>query len=104
MSKIPKIFKPDMEFVDNNKKAFYSYLEDCDDIESESFTDGLSVDDFFNKVSNSGKYVFNKSVVIITKDKKYNTKIAGKFGNRVITLDGDTINADDIIKIYEKNK
>lgn len=99
MSKIPKIFKPEMEFIDNNRKAFYSYLKDTDE---EVADNSLSVDEFFNKVSNSGTYVFNKKVIIVTNNKKYDTRIAGRFGDRIITLDGDSIKTGDIVKIYEK--
>lgn len=98
--KRPEIFKPNMNFKDNNKKAFYSYLEetDFDDSDLESY----NVIDFINSLSNSGSYVFNKKVVIVTKDNKYDTRIAGKMGNRLITLDNDSININDIVKIYEK--
>ena len=40
--------------------------------------------------------------MIVTKDKTYDTRIAGKLGNRLITLDNDSININDIKKIYEK--
>ena len=61
----------------------------------------MDVVDFINKLSHDG-YVFNKRVVIVTRDKTYDTKIAGRLGNRIITLDSDSINIDDIVKIYEK--
>ena len=55
-----------------------------------------------NKLAKSGSYIFNKDVIIVTKDKKYETRIAGKLGDRIVTLDNDSININDIIKIYEK--
>lgn len=100
MEKKPEIFKPNMSFIDNNKKAYYSFLEEP--LKEEKTDEGYSVEDFFNKVSGSGSYVFNKKVVILTKNKKYDTKIAGNFNNKIITLDNDSIDKKDIIKIYEK--
>ena len=103
MNKKPNIFKPNMDFIDTNKKAYYSYLEkpfikDEDKEEKEN----VDVLEFLNKLSNNGSYVFNKRVVIVTDNKTYDTKIAGKLGNRLITLDNESIKIDDIKKIYEK--
>ncbi len=105
MSKKPEIFKPNMSFTDNNKKAYYSYLEDPLEIENENIEkteDTTDVIGFLNNISSSGSYVFNKKVIIVTNDRTYDTRIAGKLGNRLITLDNDSINIDDIKKIYEK--
>lgn len=102
MGKKPEIFKPNMSFIDNNKKAYYSYLEEPSLREDEKMEELSDVQDFLNKVSGSVGYVFNKRVVITTKEKTYDTKIAGKIGNRLITLDNDSININDILKIYEK--
>ena len=102
MGKKPEIFKPNMSFIDNNKKAYYSYLEEPSEREEESFEESENVQDFLNKITGSGRYVFNRKVVIVTKDKTYDTKIAGKLGDKIITLDSDSINIDDIVKIYEK--
>ena len=101
MNKKPNIFKPNMDFIDNNKKAYYSYLENPY-IEEHKKEDNIDVLDFLNDLSNSSSYVFNKRVVIITSNKTYDTRIAGKLGNRLITLDNDSININDIEKIYEK--
>ena len=97
MNKKPEIFKPNMNFKDNNKKAYYSFLEETKQEESEE----KDVIEFLNELATTS-YVFNKRVVIITKDKTYDTRIAGKLGNKIITLDNDSINIDDITKIYEK--
>ena len=102
MGKKPEIFKPNMSFIDNNKKAYYSYLEEPSLRKEEEKEELGGVQDFLNKISNSGGYVFNKKVVIVTKDKTYDTKIAGKIGNRLVTIDNDSISINDILKIYEK--
>ena len=101
MCKKPEIFKPNMSFIDNNKKAYYSYLEEPS-LEVEEQEEVEDVHDFLNKISGGGRYVFNRRVVIVTKDKTYDTKIAGKLGNRIVTLDNNSIKIDDIVKIYEK--
>ncbi len=109
MNKKPEIFKPNMDFIDNNEKAYVSFLQNGDSkFDASDFLDddsdgNLSVDviSFINGLSNDG-YVFNKRVVIVTKNRTYDTRIAGKIGNRIITLDSDSINIDDIVKIYEK--
>lgn len=105
MNKKPEIFKPNMDFIDNNEKAYVSFLQNGDkrnDI-SGFVNDNTTVDviDFVNGLSKNG-YVFNKRVVIVTKNKTFDTRVAGKIGNRIITLDNDSINIDDIVKIYEK--
>lgn len=103
MGKKPEIFKPNMEFKDNNKKAYYSYLEEPFVKQEESIEENkLDVIDFLNTLAASSSYVFNRKVVIVTKDKTYDTRIAGKLGNKIITLDNNSIDIDDIIKIYEK--
>ena len=52
-----------------------------------------------NNLFNINGYIFNKNVEIITKNKKYSTKIAGKVNNYIITLDNDIINISDIMDI-----
>ena len=102
MDKKPEIFKPEIGKVDNNKKTYYSFLEDRLDIETDKYEENEDVIDFMNKFAKSGSYIFNKDVIIVTKDKKYETRIAGKLGDRIVTLNNDSININDIIKIYEK--
>ena len=102
MDKKPEIFKPEIGRIDNNKKAYYSFLEDRLDIKTEKYEENEDVIDFRNKLAKSGSYIFNKDVIIVTKDKKYETRIAGKLGDRIVTLNNDSININDIIKIYEK--
>ena len=106
MNKKPEIFKPNMEFIDNNEKAYVSFLHNNEDIFDsrdalENIDTSVNVINFINGLSHDG-YVFNKRVVIVTNNKTYDTRIAGKIGNRIITLDGDSINIDDIVNIYEK--
>ena len=56
----------------------------------------ISVDEKIDKLFNTNGYVFSKNVEIVTNDKVYNTKIAGKVNNHIITLDNDIIKISDI--------
>ena len=79
--------------IDNNQNY-------CDvkkeEVEIDYIDNKISIDDKLNKLFNSNGYIFNIDVKIITNDKAYNTKIAGKVGNNIITLDNDIININDI--------
>ena len=55
-----------------------------------------SIDEKLSELFNTNGYVFNVNVQIITNDKTYNTKIASKVGDNIITLDNDIININDI--------
>ena len=101
MDQKSSIFKPNMNFIDTNKKTYYSYLEKPF-IKDNNTEEDIDVLEFLNKLSNNGSYVFSKRVTIITNNKTYNTRVAGKIGNKIITLDNDSIDINDIKKIYEK--
>lgn len=101
MNNKPNIFKPDIGKVDNNEKIFYSFLEDRVGVSIDGALDEAPID-FINRLVKSGSYMFSKNVIIKANGKIYDTKIAGKIGNRIITLDNDSINIEDIEKIYEK--
>ena len=96
------IFKPNIGSVNNNQNAYYSFLEKDETRVNNSSSKKEDVNSFINKLSSKGEYIFSKQVIIETNDKTYDTKIAGKMGNRIVTLDGDTINIDDIKSVSEK--
>lgn len=101
MKKIPKIFKPNIEHqINNNRNVYYSFIEDKVDSYSEDYTEDPI--DTLNRLIKENAYIFNKKVLIKTKNKDYLTKIAGKMGEVVITIDGDSININDITQIVEK--
>ena len=80
--------------IDNNQN--YCDVDNNEIIEN---TDVLSVDDKIKKLFDTNGYVFNVDVKIITSNKTYNTRIAGRVGNNIITLDNDIININDINNI-----
>ena len=80
--------------IDNNQN--YCDVKEKEEIISNKDNRNLSVDDKLKKLFNTDGYVFNVDVKIITSEKTYNTKIAGKVNNHLITLDNDVININDI--------
>ena len=98
MEKKSSVFKPDVKGVDNNKKVYYSFLDDNLDVKK-SEEDPRA---FIDKLDNDGSYIFSKKVIIKTKDKTYDTKIAGKIKDKIITTKSQVIPIDSIISIYEK--
>ena len=63
----------------------------------------LSIEDKLKELFNRNGYIFNVDVQIITNNQEYDTKIASKVGNHLITLDNDIININDIKDIIIKN-
>ena len=86
VNKINKKISNNQNYCDINNNNYSQNIED----------DELSIDEKLKKLFNTNGYVFNISVKIITNDKTYNTKIAGKVNNYIITLDNDVINIKDI--------
>ena len=77
--------------------------EDIPTIENKDNDNQLSVEDKINRLFKRNGYIFNVDVKIITKDKEYNTKIATKIKNHLITLDNDIIDINNIQDIIIKN-
>ena len=91
-----EIFKPSIDKnINNNEKVFYSSTEEY------SLEKQESLDEFFNRISSSGSYIFSHKVIIKTKDNLYETKIAGRVGNSIITVDDNVIPINDVISIEE---
>ena len=65
--------------------------------------DNLSVREKLTQIFNRNGYTFNVNVKIITNIKEYNTKIAGRVNDHIITLDNDIININDIKDIVILN-
>lgn len=100
MEKKGSMYKPRIGNIDNNQKIYYSYLEDK--LSTDYNENSLNIEDFLKNLNSDGSYIFNKDVVIETFDDVYNTRIAGKIGSRIVTLDNRSIDMKDIKKIYEK--
>ena len=77
--------------IDNNQ----NYC-DVSNNSKKNISNDLTVEEKINKLFNTNGYVFNIDVKIITDNKTYDTKVAGKIGNNLITLDNDVISIKEI--------
>ena len=77
--------------MDNNQN-YCDVLNNSEKI----INNNVSVEDKIKELFNTNGYVFNINVKIITNSKTYNTKVAGRVGNNLITLDNDVIHIKDI--------
>ena len=96
-----KIFVGKFEKKVGNNQSFYDIKEENNDYtlvkdNNKTINEKLSVKEKIDKLLNRNGYVFNVDVKIITYNKEYQTKIAGKVNNHLITLDNDIINISDI--------
>ena len=67
----------------NDKKEIYNSKES-------------NVENKLNELFNTNGYIFNIKVKIVTDKKIYNTRIASRVGNNIITLDNDVISINEI--------
>lgn len=109
--KKPKVFENKFNKKVNNNQEMYEtsnniILENdflINDQESKNQNSNLTIIEKINMLLNRNGYIFNVLVTIKTKDKNYTTRIAGKVDNRLITLDNDIIDIDDITDILIKD-
>lgn len=85
-------------YVNEINKKIDNNQDYCDVFEKEEviISKKLTIDEKLQELFNKNGYVFNVNVKIITDSKKYDTKIAGRVGNNIITLDNDVISIKDI--------
>lgn len=106
--KLPRIFRNDIDKkINNNRVVYYASENNEEDFffstkERERKEDAINIDDKINQIFKPGHHSFNVGVKIITKEKTYDTKIAGKVRDCLITLDNDVIRISDILDIIVK--
>ena len=85
-------------YVNEINKKIDNNQDYCNVFEKEEviISKKLTIDEKLQELFNKNGYVFNVNVKIITDSKKYDTKIAGRVGNNIITLDNDVISIKDI--------
>ena len=88
--------KKNKVFVNKIEGKIGNNQSSCEVEEQEIISDNSSVEEKLNKLLNTNGYIFNIKVKIITNNKTYDTKIASRIGNSIITLDNDVINIDDV--------
>ena len=90
--------------INNNQKEVDIRINNLNTIEKiKNNDDNLKVEEKLKKIFERNGYTFNVDVKIITNQKDYDTKIAGKVNDHIITLDNDIININDIKDIIIKN-
>ena len=96
MKKLPGIYHKDINRdISNNQEVCYVDEEIREVNESIS----TNIEEEIDKLFKEDGYVFNKPVLIKTKDKEYDTAIIKKDKARILTLSDDIINISDIISI-----
>lgn len=91
MDKLPKVYVNKINKELNNSQNS-SLINDAR---------GLTLDDVFN----SSKFVFNhKYVITLNNGKELRSSIISNYDNKILTIDNDVINIDDIKSIREIKK
>lgn len=105
---LPEIFKNSIDSKHNHNKRIYyanNNLErkknSNEDNQSETF---FTVEDKIKKLFKSSRYIFNINVLIKTDKKDYDTKIAGKIKNSLVTVDNEVIPIIEINDIIIKDR
>ena len=88
--------KKNKVFVNKIENKIGNNQSSCEVGEENIINNDRMVEDKLNRLFNTNGYIFNIKVKIITNDKTYDTKIASRVGNSIITLDNDVINIDDV--------
>ena len=104
--KLPEIFKNARSSIKtNNKKVYYTSEREKDSNVGKPFSndDTFSVEDKIKKLFKSSRYIFNINVLIKTDKRDYDTKIAGKVKNSLVTVDNDVIPIVEINDIIIKD-
>ena len=90
MSDLPKVFVNKIDNIINNEDEVLI-----------SNSNRISLDDIFD----NNKYLFNHRYLITLKNgREYNTSIIARRNNKVLTIDNDLININDILNIREIKK
>lgn len=98
---LPSVFKgkniknqhcKDIYYIDNKLNS------------NERYVDNISVSEKLKKLFKTNRYVFNIGVIIETNEKVYDTKIAGKIKNSIVTVEGDTIPIIEIKNLIIKDR
>lgn len=106
---LPEIFKKkvDKDHI-HNTKVYYASSTDTNSttpkISRKDNNSLTTVEEKIRKLLKSSRYLFNINVVIKTNKKEYNTKIAGKVRNSLVTVDGEVIPIIEIEDIIIKDR
>lgn len=108
---LPEIFKKSVDSNHaNNKKIFYAsenkekIMKEKNIAENASNNSLSTVEEKIRKLFKSSRYIFNINVIIKTDKKDYDTKIAGKVKNSLVTIDNEVIPIVEINDIIIKDR
>lgn len=107
--KLPGVFQNPIDHpVKNNKDYFYLDKKETEPEEKEEMTReekvkqelfGTNVNQKINQIFSSSNYIYKADVEIQFRDKTIQTKIIGKSGHSLITIDNELIRIEDIVDI-----
>ncbi len=105
---LPNIYKNEfVNQVNRNRKVYHipnTEGTSRKDVVSRSVNPDLTVEEKLKKLFQSRRYIFNIGVEIVTNKKTYDTKIAGKVKNSIVTIDGEVIPIIEIEDIIIKDR
>lgn len=109
--KLPRIASvPIRKKIDHNRSVFYSKEERERKTESDTLLFPIEKEseseilEKINSLFHSTHHSFSIPVLIVTKEKTYRTRLAGKMGNILITMDDEEILLTDILSFEILNK
>lgn len=98
MKKLPSIYKQSInKKFNNNNTVYYSTTRNIEKKE-----DKFDPKEFIGSLFKEGGHIFNKALIIKTKDKIYDTSIIRSSEDYIYTLTEDSIRISDIISIERK--
>lgn len=103
---LPKIFKNNVDSrVSHNQNMYYEKnIGSSDQNKKEDRNSTFTVEDKIQKLFKSSRYIFNINVLIKTDKKDYDTRIAGKVKNSLVTVEGEAIPIVEINDIIIKDR
>ena len=104
IKELPNIYKYQLNKDINRNLDVYHVKDTLNYTKESNRNSQLTVEQKLKKLFQSSRYIFNIEVKIITSKKEYNTKIAGKVKNSIVTVDGDTIPIIEIEDIIIKDR
>lgn len=105
---LPNIYKSEFgNKVNRNRKVYHIPNEEettKKQVLSDSANHDITVEEKLKRLFQSRRYIFNIGVEIVTSKKIYQTKIAGKVKNSIVTIDGEVIPIIEIEDIIIKDR
>ena len=96
--KKPSVFANKIDHkLNNNEEVFASYRGNKEDV-----NEYINVRKKIRDIMDSPNYVYKADVIIKTSENTIEKTIVGVNNNKILTMDGESINIDDILDINLK--